>query len=136
LRFAITCPFHADRAWRELRGTCACGHPRALHHHPTECGCPFDGHPCHAPAGRAGGQSSCAGAGFDNDHWADAVDLDRALRDQHTRQGAAQAKLCDPVYLHRSLRPLDQVDLSTPEDHGQLLLLDGFGNQCQGVYGL
>jgi hypothetical protein len=38
--------------------------------------------------------------------------------------------------LHASLVPLDQVDLSTPEDHGQLSLLDGFGMECEGMCGI
>jgi hypothetical protein len=36
-------------------------------------------------------------------------------------------------YLHRSLVPLDQVDLSTIEDHGQMSL---FGNECTGMCGV
>jgi hypothetical protein len=38
------------------------------------------------------------------------------------------------VFLHASLVPLDQVDLSTSEDHG-LSLLDGFWAECHGVCG-
>ena len=36
-------------------------------------------------------------------------------------------------YLHRSLRPLDQVDFSTAEDNGQQRL---FGNECEGMCGV
>lgn len=36
-------------------------------------------------------------------------------------------------YLHPSRMPLKQVDLSTPEDHGQLNM---FGNECEGLCGV
>ncbi|WBU65611.1 hypothetical protein [Paracoccus aerodenitrificans] len=37
------------------------------------------------------------------------------------------------VYLHRSAVPLDQADLSTAADHGQL---DLWPNQCEGMCGV
>ena len=36
-------------------------------------------------------------------------------------------------YMHRALVPIDQVDLSTAEDRGQLNL---FGNECEGMCGV
>jgi len=36
-------------------------------------------------------------------------------------------------FLHRSLLPLDQVDFSTDEDHGQQVM---FGNECEGMCGV
>jgi hypothetical protein len=36
-------------------------------------------------------------------------------------------------FLHRSLVPLDQVDFSTDEDHGQQVM---FGNECEGMCGV
>jgi hypothetical protein len=36
-------------------------------------------------------------------------------------------------FLHKSLRPLDQVDLSTLEDHGQMGL---WGEECEGMCGV
>lgn len=41
--------------------------------------------------------------------------------------------LPDGEYLHRSKLPVDQVDLSTDEDRGQLSL---FGNECDGMCGV
>jgi hypothetical protein len=35
--------------------------------------------------------------------------------------------------MHAQRVPLDQVDLSTPEDHGQLNL---FNNECEGMCGV
>ena len=81
-------------------------------------------------------RSACIGCPFHSDHewrqikadpveWADAVEADRAVRSGRQRNGDA--------YLHASLVPLDEVDLSTPEDHGQLNL---FEQECQGMCGL
>jgi hypothetical protein len=33
-------------------------------------------------------------------------------------------------------RPLDHADMSTPEERGQLSLLEGFNGECQGVCGV
>lgn len=52
----------------------------------------------------------------------DAVEFDRAIRSLPRINGAA--------FLHRSLVPLDQVDLSTAEDRGQLNM---FVNECYGL---
>lgn len=60
------------------------------------------------------------------DEWADTVAFDRAVR--HARAGFE-------CYLHASLVPLDQVDLRTPQDRGQLEL-DGFAEECSGVCGV
>jgi hypothetical protein len=65
----------------------------------------------------------------DNASWADAVDFDRALR-----SGDREAfGMNHPVFLHRSLMPLDEVDLSTEQDRGQL---DMFGAECEGMCGV
>ena len=37
------------------------------------------------------------------------------------------------IYLHRSCKPLDQVDLRSAEDAGQLPM---FGNECEGMCGV
>ena len=58
--------------------------------------------------------------------WAKAVDLDRAPR----RNGTPLRGDC---YLHSSLKPLDEVDLSTEEDRGQGTL---WGQECEGMCGL
>lgn len=55
--------------------------------------------------------------------------------DQHIRSGvAAVARGLDAdIYLHRSLKPLLEVDLRTSEDVGQLSM---FGNECEGLCGV
>lgn len=84
-------------------------------------------------------KSACVGCPFRDDRswrrmkdeapseWADAV-----LFDQQVRH-AAQMKVPTAAYLHRSLVPLPMVDLSTPQDRGQL---DLFDSECEGMCGL
>ena len=64
----------------------------------------------------------------DNDpaSWAQAVAVDAHIREKMPRVRKSR------VYIHRSLKPLDQVDLSTAEDRGQLNL---FLNECEGMCG-
>lgn len=81
-------------------------------------------------------RSACVGCPYHADHewrrlrqvegeWADAVAFDAAIRHAKGTTGA--------VYLHRSLVPLPEVDLSTAEERGQLSL---FGNECAGLCGV
>lgn len=82
-------------------------------------------------------KSSCIGCPFHDlgywrtlkatspEEWAEAVRFDQAIRQS--------ARFTEPVYLHASLVPLDQVDLSTPQDHGQLELFD---LECEGLCGV
>ena len=83
-------------------------------------------------------KSSCIGCPFHSDAmwrqlrdhdapaWNDAVRIDHAIR-------TGLRGLRGEVFLHRSAVPLDQADLSTPEDHGQLGL---WGNECEGLCGV
>lgn len=81
-------------------------------------------------------KSSCIGCPFHSDamwrelkknpeEWADAVEVDAAIRNQ--------PKMRRQQFMHRSLVPLNEVDLSTPEDHGQLNM---FNNECEGMCGV
>jgi len=58
------------------------------------------------------------------DEWVDAIAFDAAFR--------AREMTKYPAYLHASLVPLDEVDLRTAEDHGQLSFLD----ECEGMCGV
>ena len=58
--------------------------------------------------------------------WQKAVRMDEAIR--HGLPGVKQT-----AYLHRSLTPLADVDVSTPEDRGQL---NFFLNECEGLCGV
>lgn len=83
-------------------------------------------------------KSSCIGCPYHSDAewrrllkndpegWADAVDLDRIIRN-------GLRGIYGEMYLHRSGVPLDQVDLSTDADLGQL---DLWPNECEGMCGL
>lgn len=57
--------------------------------------------------------------------WADAVEVDTAIRE-------GLRKTRDHLYLHRQCVPLDEVDLSTPEERGQVSWLD----ECEGMCGV
>ena len=82
-------------------------------------------------------KSACIGCPYHSDaHWRSlepddfrsAVALEREIQ-----TGAHHFKLRGVPFLHASLRPLDQVDLSTPEERGQLNL---FNNECEGMCGV
>ena len=62
----------------------------------------------------------------DPEAWVEAVEVNHAIRT------GLRGIRCD-VYLHRSAVPLDQADLSTPADRGQL---DLWGNECEGMCGV
>ena len=92
-------------------------------------------------AGRPLSRSACVGCPYrsddswrqmrDNDtvSWTDAVEFDHALR-----SGDREAfGMSHPVYLHKSMSPLDEVDLATETDRGQL---DMFGEECEGLCGV
>ena len=82
-------------------------------------------------------KSACIGCPFRSDaewrhlkysspeEWEDAVAFDAAVRNGLVHIG--KAGLRGKAYLHRSLTPLAEVDLSTAAEHGQL---DLFGNEC------
>lgn len=81
-------------------------------------------------------RSACIGCPYHSDHewreikanrpdeWRDAVAFDSSIR----RVGG----MSEETFLHRQCVPLDQVDLSTAEDRGQLTMLD----ECEGMCGV
>lgn len=58
--------------------------------------------------------------------WTEACRVDALIR-------ASDRGVRDPLYVHRSLVPLPEVDLSTAEDHGQV---DAFAAECEGMCGV
>lgn len=56
------------------------------------------------------------------DQWAEAVTFDHAVRAGHP--GGAEA------FLHRSLVPLDQAEVDGPAER---VVIDGFGDECEGM---
>lgn len=87
-------------------------------------------------------RSACIGCPFHSDkEWrhlkrnepeafADAVVVDRLIRN------ATGAGVKQPAFLHRSLRPLDEIDFSNLEDAGQLDFWGHWGNECEGMCGV
>jgi hypothetical protein len=70
------------------------------------------------------------------DDWRGAVELDAAIRHGVVSASAPKSGKrlsTDQWFVHRSGVPLDQVDLSTPEDHGQLTM---FEEECEGLCGV
>lgn len=63
----------------------------------------------------------------DPESWLQAVDFDKKIRNHSLKGGMDQ-----PQFVHRSLKPLDEVDLSTAEDRGQMNWLD----ECDGMCGV
>lgn len=81
-------------------------------------------------------RSSCVGCPFhdnqewrrirsDSEAWRDAVEFDRAVRNCGGMRGR--------IYLHHSCKPLDEVDLRSARDLGQMSL---WGNECEGRCGV
>jgi hypothetical protein len=81
-------------------------------------------------------KSACLGCPYHSDRqwreikrnaeeWADVIEVDRAIRNQ---PGMNREQ-----FMHRSLRPIDEVDFSTPEERGQINM---FENECEGMCGL
>lgn len=87
--------------------------------------------------GMSAPRSACIGCPYHSDsEWrrlrdhepaafADAVAFERQVQERGIGLRATP-------YLHRQRVPLDQVDLSTPEDHGQLT----FNDECEGMCGV
>jgi len=94
----------------------------AAHDYPTPPKSSCIGCPYHSDAHWRGMRDNAP------DEWADAVAVDKALRDRGPARGM-RAKL----YMHRSLKPLDEADLRTDEEAGQL---DLFNNECEGMCGV
>lgn len=91
-------------------------------------------------AGWSAPKSACIGCPFRSDaawrelrerdpaSFADTVLVDRAIRDGGSRRG-----LRGQQFMHRSLKPLGEVDFSTDRDRGQG---DLFVNECEGMCGV
>lgn len=82
-------------------------------------------------------RSACIGCPFHNDYewrllkegdngeWYDAVEFDSMIRHRDNMRGEA--------YLHRSLKPLSEIDFRTAEEMGQINM---FLNECKGMCGV
>ncbi len=71
-------------------------------------------------------RSACVFCPYHSDQeWRDLAEFDEAV--------AFEKALPEGEFLHRSRKPLDQVDFSTDEDRGQLNM---FNNECEGMCGV
>ena len=89
----------------------------------------------HHYSGRNLAKSACIACPFHNDSnwrdmkisdptsWAEAIDFDNSIRDSGLGGGVEQ-------FVHRSCKPLDEVDFRNLEDMGQLNM---FNNECEGM---
>lgn len=66
------------------------------------------------------------------EEFAKAVEVEKGIQRAHAAV-TTEGKMQGTAYLHDSLVPLDQVDFSTDEDHGQQVM---FQNECEGMCGL
>jgi hypothetical protein len=66
----------------------------------------------------------------DKEAWNQAVEVDNHLR---SGRSAVASVMRGNLFLHRSRKPLEEVDFSTAEERGQLSL---FGNECEGMCGV
>lgn len=71
----------------------------------------------------------------DNDPkaWKEAIEVDAAIRNGVKNRTNGKPLATSQWFIHRSLRPLSEVDLSTDIDRGQGEL---FGNECEGMCGV
>ena len=88
-------------------------------------------------------KSSCLGCPFHNDamwrelkmgdadEWADTVYVDQMIRDGGTHSG--EKKMRERQFMHRSLKPLGEIDFRSLEDKGQMNM---FNNECEGMCGV
>jgi hypothetical protein len=65
--------------------------------------------------------------------FADAVDFDEKIRGGYAR---TKEQFKGQAYLHRSLKPLSEIDLSTEEERGIMSLFPDWEAECQGMCGL
>lgn len=66
------------------------------------------------------------------EEFAKAVQVEKQLQACHAKIKTYR-RMQGTAFLHDSLKPLDQVDFSTDEDHGQQLM---FQNECEGMCGV
>ena len=66
--------------------------------------------------------------------FADAVLIDNTIRDFPERK-VARLREGGTLYLHSSLKPLEEVDLTDPHE-GQELMFGSFGDECDGICGV
>jgi len=83
-------------------------------------------------------KSACVFCPFHNDEsWSDLKanhpdEFARAVAFDHMIRDMTNTGINQPVFLHRSLRPLDEIDFSKRLG---LPVINGFNNECEGLCG-
>ena len=57
--------------------------------------------------------------------------MDKKIRDQEKFKNPQSNTVVDKLYLHKDCVPIDEVDLRTDEERGQMSFL----NECNGICG-
>jgi hypothetical protein len=84
-------------------------------------------------------RSACVFCPYHSDHeWRrlkrdEPKEFEIAVAFEKKFQQSKSVSMREIPFLHRSCLPLDQVDFSTDEDHGQQVM---FGNECEGMCGV
>jgi len=66
------------------------------------------------------------------EEWQEVLDMDKKIRDQEKFKNSQSGAVVDKLYLHRDCIPMDEVDLRTDEERGQMSFLD----ECDGICGV
>ena len=68
------------------------------------------------------------------DEWKEVVEMDKEIRNQEQYKDKNKGKkIDDEIFLHRSCKPIDEVDFE--DTSPQLDLFYGFSNECEGMCG-
>jgi hypothetical protein len=69
------------------------------------------------------------------DEWKEVVEMDKAIRSQERfkEKNKGSGTLTDEIFLHRSCKPLDEIDFEKKDPQGDLFF--GMANECEGMCG-
>ena len=69
--------------------------------------------------------------------WKEVVEMDRAIRSQERfkEKNKGSASLKDEIFLHRSCKPIDEIDFENEKNKNQLDFEFGMENECEGMCG-
>ena len=66
------------------------------------------------------------------EEWKEVLELDKMIRDQEKFKNSQSGSVVDELFLHRDCKPIDEVDMRTDEEKGQMSFLD----ECDGICGV
>ena len=72
----------------------------------------------------------------DPEEWKEVVEMDRAIRNQERfKEKNKDQEVIDEIFLHRSCKPIDEVDFENEKNKDQLDFEFGILNECEGMCG-